>query len=374
MLCQEFIDLGNGASSGSNPMQDWHNAVGTGPYMLSDFLAGTSASFVKNPTYWGYDERYPKNQLPYIDNLKIIAIPDIATGIAALRTQKIDVLGGGNSGLTWQLAASITKDLPAVTEAVLPNTGVDIDLRCDTKPFTDIKVRKALQMAIDRAMIAQTHYGGLVDGQPCGIISPLYSEFSYTYDKWSDELKTNYSYNLTEARKLLSEAGYPNGFTTDVVCRSADDITLLQIIKAQFMDISVDMEIRPMDTANYISYVSSGKHDQMAANIWTGVLQTPSNAVSCRLSTQQRNYTKNNDSYYDDLINNKLNAATTMSEVKAICVEADRYSLEQNWAINVCPTPNPIVWWSYIKSYSGEQGGEYKYWWIDEDVKASTNK
>ena len=48
-------------------LNDWHHAIGTGPFILTDFVAGSSATMVKNPNYWGYDERYPQNKLPYID-------------------------------------------------------------------------------------------------------------------------------------------------------------------------------------------------------------------------------------------------------------------------------------------------------------------
>ena len=51
-------------------LNDWHHAIGTGPFILTDFVAGSSVTLVKNPNYWGYDERYPQNQLPYVDKLK----------------------------------------------------------------------------------------------------------------------------------------------------------------------------------------------------------------------------------------------------------------------------------------------------------------
>ena len=51
-------------------LSDWHHAIGTGPFILKDFVPGSSATLVKNPNYWGHDERYPQNQLPYIDKLK----------------------------------------------------------------------------------------------------------------------------------------------------------------------------------------------------------------------------------------------------------------------------------------------------------------
>jgi len=74
-------------------VNDWHHAIGTGPFILKDFVSGSAATLVSNPNYWGYDERYPQNKLPYIDTLKVLIIPDQATALAALRTGKVDVIG-----------------------------------------------------------------------------------------------------------------------------------------------------------------------------------------------------------------------------------------------------------------------------------------
>ena len=49
-------------------LSDWHHAIGTGPFILKDFVSDNSATLIKNPNYWGYDERYPQNQLPYVDD------------------------------------------------------------------------------------------------------------------------------------------------------------------------------------------------------------------------------------------------------------------------------------------------------------------
>ena len=50
-------------------LQDWRNLVGTGPYELTDWVQGTSITHTKNPDYWGFDEKYPQNRLPYMDKL-----------------------------------------------------------------------------------------------------------------------------------------------------------------------------------------------------------------------------------------------------------------------------------------------------------------
>ena len=71
-------------------VRDWRNLVGTGPFMLTDIVEGASLTYTKNPDYWGYDEKYPENRLPYVDELTRLEIPEEATALAALRSGRID--------------------------------------------------------------------------------------------------------------------------------------------------------------------------------------------------------------------------------------------------------------------------------------------
>jgi len=70
------------------PMSSWHDAIGTGPFILTDFVDNSSATFARNTNYFGHDERYPQNQLPYVDTLKILVIPDNATALSAVRLKR----------------------------------------------------------------------------------------------------------------------------------------------------------------------------------------------------------------------------------------------------------------------------------------------
>ena len=54
---------------------DWHHAVGTGPFILKDYVSGQHLALDKNPDYWAHDERYPRNKLPYADKLRYLIIP-----------------------------------------------------------------------------------------------------------------------------------------------------------------------------------------------------------------------------------------------------------------------------------------------------------
>ena len=74
-------------------VNDWRNLVGTGPFMLTDYVEGSSVTWIKNPNYWGFDEKYPENRLPYIDELVALVMREEATRTAALRSGKLDYRG-----------------------------------------------------------------------------------------------------------------------------------------------------------------------------------------------------------------------------------------------------------------------------------------
>jgi peptide/nickel transport system substrate-binding protein len=353
-------------------LQNWKNAVGTGPWMLTGFIDGTSFTYSKNPNYWGYDERHPQNQVPYVDTLKMILIPDIATSLAALRTGKIDVIGGQVGMLTWQQAKSLARTNPELQQVKVLGLAGGVMFRCDKVPFTDINVRKALQLAIDIPTIAKTYYGGMVDGIPCGMISPALKGYCFAYEDWPQELKDEYSYNPTKAKQLLAEAGYPDGFKTNVVISSTGDSALMQVIRSYFMDIGVDMEIRQMEFATYETYTRAGKHDQMVAG-GGGSTNPIQFTISGFQSTNPTNVNFTNDSGYDEIFA-KFMAATDPAEVKQWVREADRYALEKHWSAVVCPTAIYNAWQPYIKGYSGEalHFGQAHIWarlWIDQSLK-----
>ena len=100
-------------------VNDWHHAIGTGPFILTDFVDGTAATLVKNPNYWGYDERYPQNQLPYVSGLKVLVIPSQPTALAAVRAGKIDVI----DNVSIQDAQNMAKTNPQILQLTYPSGG-----------------------------------------------------------------------------------------------------------------------------------------------------------------------------------------------------------------------------------------------------------
>ncbi len=351
-------------------VNDWEHVIGTGAFMLENYVSGSVVNLVKNPNYWGYDERHPENKLPYADKLTQLIIPDTSTAVAALRTGKIDML----SGIQWEQAESIMETNPYLMQDLTLSSSSALCFRCDKEPFTDIRVRKAMQMAIDLDTIAKTYYGGLIEGKPFGLVGPYLKGYYTPFDDWPDEVKEGYTYNPEGAKELLAEAGYANGFKTNIITtsRNAD---ILQILQAYFADIGVDMEIKLMEATVASSYIRAGKQDQMAMGEMTASFFSPNKAIAPRWSQSPKNITYNNDPVYDELYL-KFCASVEEDERKSFCREADMYDLAHYWGLHLFPLPTYTLYQPWIKGFTG-YGSLYQSFYfprlfIDQDLKKET--
>ena len=190
-------------------VRDWHHAIGTGPFILKDFVSDSSATLIRNPDYWGYDERYPQNKLPYVDTIKYLVIPEQETALAAMRAGKIDIM----TGVSALEAQAMTKTNPEILQIRNEGTqALTLQMRNDKAPFNDIRVRKAMQMALDLPAIAKDYYRGLADPYPSTVTSRSLKGWGFPYEEWPQDLKDEYAYNPSGSKRLLADAGYPNGF------------------------------------------------------------------------------------------------------------------------------------------------------------------
>jgi peptide/nickel transport system substrate-binding protein len=372
------IEAPEAVAAEGGALKDWRKAVGTGPWMLTDYVEGTSITFSRNPNYWGHDLRHPENQVPYADEFKVLIIPDLATAMAAFRTGKIDVLGGEEMlAVPWEQAQSLKKTNPELVMKSMPAAGGGVMGRLDKKPFTDIRVRKALQMAIDIPSIAKNYYHGEVEGIPAGIFHQSMKGYCFAYEDWPQELKDEYSYNPTRAKELLAEAGYPNGFDTNVLASVSDDLNILQVFKDYFKDIGVNMEIKVVDQPTYMAMGSSGKHDQMISGSGGGRMEIWGYADYKSIS-KGRNFIMANDPAFDQLADN-LEAASDSAELRKWAVEVDKYIISQHWFITTCAGVGYTLWQPYLKGYSGEFLHStveqiFKGCWIDQNLKKSMGR
>ncbi|MHB0884878.1 MAG: ABC transporter substrate-binding protein [Bacillota bacterium] len=173
------------------------HAVGSGRYTVKSFTPNGDAVFVRNDKWYG--------QKSAIKNVIVRIVPEAATQRMMLEKGEIDMIEG--RFLDWDTIVQLGKE-DGITVPEVP--GMDIlrfILNSSKKPFNDIRVRKALAESIDYEGILKDIYGGhadrLLGGIPKGLLG---------YD--ANALK--YEQNIDDAKKLLKDAGYPNGLTLEL--------------------------------------------------------------------------------------------------------------------------------------------------------------
>jgi hypothetical protein len=137
---------------------DWKNVNGTGPFKLTNYIQGNSNTYEKNPNYWDKETINEKEfKLPYVDKITYRIIKDEATRVTALRTGKIDIM----ESIRWQDAEQLKKSAPDLKwNRWLATSGTFLSMRVDQKPFDDIRVRRALNMAVNKEEIIKAYYNG----------------------------------------------------------------------------------------------------------------------------------------------------------------------------------------------------------------------
>jgi peptide/nickel transport system substrate-binding protein len=364
-------------------VNDWHHQIGTGAFILTDFVSDSAVTLAKNTTYWGYDERYPKNKLPYIDKVTALVMPDNATALAAMRTGKIDVL----DQVSLTNAQGMKKTNPEIVQINIPlGTEYTVDPRNDVKPFNDIKVRIALQKAINIPEIAKTYYQGQASNLPATLTAYEMTGWTWQYADWPQSLKDEYSYDPVASKKMLADAGYPSGFKTDIYAATDFDLDLLQIVKGYFAAVGVDMEIRALDPTTWLSFVyTSKKHDAFAVRNqgFLAINYEPIVQIYRFMTNYRVNYINVSDPDYDALIPRAL-ATTSLDAFKQVMIDANKLVAQRHYVISVCQPYLFCLYQPWLKGFSGQSNSVqgisssmlffFQYgarFWVDSKVKAS---
>ena len=338
-------------------LEDWRHAVGTGPWILKDYVSGSSFTFTKNPKYWGYDELRPGYHLPYADGVTLLIIPDLDTQLAALHVGKIVQI----SGLNWEQSVSLAQTNPGLKQKSAAGSGLTVPLRYGKPPFDDFKVRRALQMAINLEELSRIHYGGLVEPIPYPLLAVkgLFTPF----DELSEDVREGYVYNPEEAKQLLAEAGYPDGFKTVMELSVTQDMSLAQIIKAYWAEIGVDLEIKTTEYGAYIGTIMDGNLE--ATTLWSGQwVAQPIEVLGWYTAGKRWNAARIDDPYFNDLVN-RASVSMDREEWRRLCKEAADYQFAQQWVVTLLPVHSFTVWQSWLGGYSGEKSiSAYSSGWI----------
>ncbi len=224
--------------------------VGTGPFMFKEWLPGQSLTFVANENYW--------NGRPYLDTLTYQIVAEEGTRLTLLRSGDVDMVAKISPHHLKLVEADPNLKVIRTPLMYVPHFGFKVNV----KPFDDVRVRKALNYAVD------------VDSIIKNLLMGVGKRVDHLYPPVVDYVNTsiqNYSYDPEKAKKLLAEAGYPNGFETTMWApkgRYTMDYQMAQAVQAQLAKVGVKAELKTAEWGRYISAIKAKTGMGMFMLIW----------------------------------------------------------------------------------------------------------
>jgi len=356
-------------------LMNWRNACGTGAWIVTDSVPGSSVTWKRNPNYWMSDPFHPNNKLPYAENLRGLIIPEESTSLAALRTHKLDL-----TAVAWDKATSMMETNPELLYKLMSPTGTRvIFMRTDIEPFSDIKVRQALAMAVDQPRIVDEFFLGNAFALtwPC---QPGNVDGYTPLEDLPDEAREIYEYHPDKAKQLLAEAGYPSGFKTECIIYPSDlDVDLLLIVKEYLAEVGVDMDVNVVEPAAHSSMIYGMNYPAMCYSYWGNA--SPESCFGWAhggVPSSIYAFSKVVDPIAEEAYEEWRIIEDSLEASEMLKAEYIR-EIPLVWEIPL-PAPSWYLFWApWLKNYSGELGlgltsemgatEKYRYMWVDQDLK-----
>lgn len=208
-------------------------ANGTGPFEMVEYTVGKGAKYKARTDYWGTG--------PFLDTFEYVDLGDNAgAGIAAMASKQVDGLSEADA-----VQISAMQAFPHVAVYKVETTQTIVArMHPEVEQFKDKRVRQAMRFAIDRDKVIQTVLLGAGTPAEDHHVAPSHPEYAAL---------PKYGRDIDKAKKLLTEAGYPDGFEIDMVTRPDPiwELNTAQVIAEQFKDIGIKINIKSLPSAQY---------------------------------------------------------------------------------------------------------------------------
>jgi ABC-type transport system substrate-binding protein len=239
---KEAVEAANG-DFGKSP-------VGSGTFILKDWTIGQKLVFDRNPDYFNKD-------LPYIDKVTVEVGQEPLVALLRLQKGEVDIAGDGIPPAKFLEIKNSPEGAQMIVDGEQLHTGY-LTLNTKIKPLDDVKVRQAINMAVNKERITRILNGRATPAnQPLPPLMPGY-----------DKSFTGYAYDVEKAKALLAEAGYPDGFETVLFSTNTDpQPRIAQAIQQDLAAIGIKAEVRALAQGNVIA---AGGTEGEAPMVWSG--------------------------------------------------------------------------------------------------------
>jgi ABC-type transport system substrate-binding protein len=255
--------------------------LGTGPFLLGGWSEGERLVVERNPHYW--DPR-----LPYLD--RIVLLENIPRDTAFLMFERGELESVDRLSAPDWLWVSQREDWKPYVHTLAQMSVYGERLNVTAKPFDDVRVRRALNYARNKAHTVKLLNGLAVPSH--GLLPPSMPG--------RDETLEPYPYDPAKARALLAEAGYPDGFDLEYVTLKDDNQEkLAQSLQADLAAVGVRVKITLMSFATYLTAIGKKDGPPFSMGSWLEDYPDPSNFLDVRFHSRMiADENSNNDSWY----------------------------------------------------------------------------
>lgn len=330
--------------------------VSNGPYMITDWTPSERIVLTKNPNYvGGWDSSKIVS-----DTITLLLLEDSSASYAAY-----------NSGEAVLVKDVPTDEIPSLTKAedggdfyvdtILGTYYVSLNLQRDA--FKDAKVRKALALAIDRDYVANTIMQGTYSAADSIVGPGIVDESGYFHDNGNAPyISADYEANLAEAKKLLEEAGYPNGEGYPTIEYSTNDagyhVPLAEYLQQAWGDLGITLTINKMEWSSFTPARRAGEYD-VARNGWVMDYNDPSNMLDLFCSGNGNNDGKYSNPDFDAAID--ASRVADSAEHFAQLHKAEDILMED---MGCLPIAYYNDYWLQSPSLKGTWHSPYGYWYL----------
>ena len=330
--------------------------VSNGPYMITDWTPSERIVLTKNPNYvGGWDSSKIVS-----DTITLLLLEDSSASYAAY-----------NSGEAQLIKDVPTDEIPSLTKAedggdfyvdtILGTYYVSLNLQRDA--FQDAKVRKALSLAIDRDYVANTIMQGTYSAADSIVGPGIVDESGYFHDNGNAPyISADYEANLAEAKKLLEEAGYPNGEGYPTIEYSTNDagyhVPLAEYLQQAWGDLGITLTINKMEWSSFTPARRAGEYD-VARNGWVMDYNDPSNMLDLFCSGNGNNDGKYSNPEFDAAID--ASRVADSAEHFAQLHKAEDILMED---MGCLPIAYYNDYWLQSPTLKGTWHSPYGYWYL----------
>jgi peptide/nickel transport system substrate-binding protein len=338
--------------------------VGTGPWMLDAYKPNQSLNFVRNPSYFVAG-------LPYIDRVETTVDEDAASRMSSFVAGKWDIgyEGGFVFRTEWmQIRDALRQRRPnlKVTD-VLTSIFSHLSMRVDQPPFNDVRVRRAISLALDRQAIMDATSEGTGSFNPP--IPAGLKDWSLPIAQLGEHARW-YKHDLAEARRLLAAAGHPNGFPVSLCFTTYGSAILIdqaQMILKQLKDAGIDARLDQKEYGAYISTCFLGKLDSMGFGPQTTFLE-PDGYLQQYVPGGARNQSHVDDPVATDMIARQRRTPDPTKR-REIIHALQRHLAGQQYYVAIHSGLSVACWDGALKNYGPNLGfdlaGRLTAAWLD---------